>query len=164
MKYLTPMINGCTVLEVGSCGGKWTQYMLKAQHVICVDLNDEFFDYIKNHMPSDNITFYKTSGYELSGVGDRSVDFIFSMDTFVRIPKKFIFDYFKEFSRVLRYHGKICLHLPCNDMIGCTKRKFVDLSRDEIKKLCIDNGFNDFYIDDQTIKPGIILRVNYEEK
>ncbi len=159
--YLTPMINDCTVLEIGSCGGKWTQYMLNAQHIICVDLNDEFFNYIKGHIPCDNITFYKTSGNELAGIENHSVDFIFSMDTFVRIPKKSIFDYFKEFARVLRPGGKICLHLPCNDIPGSVERKFIDLSGGEIKTLCISNGFKDYDIDEQTIKHGIILKVNY---
>lgn len=161
--YLTPMINSCTVLEIGSGGGKWTQYMLKAHHIICVELSNVFFDYIKSHLPCDNISFYKTSGNELFGIEDHSVDFIFSMDTFPRIPKKLIFDYFKEFARVLKPDGKICLHLPCNDIPDSVERKFVDLSRDEIKDLCIKNGFENFDIDDQTINHGIILLVNYKK-
>lgn len=161
---LIPMINGCTVLEIGSGGGKWTQYMLEASHIICVDLIDEFFDYIRDHLRCDNITFYKTSGNELTGIQDHSVDFIFSMDALVRTPKNIITDYFKEFARVLRPGGKMMLHLPCSSIAGAVKRGFLHLSREEIKTLCISNGFKDFDIDDVTITHGVILRVGYARK
>jgi len=161
--YLLPFVgNSSTILELGSGGGKWTQYLLKAKHIICVDLVDESFDYIKAHLPYANITFYKTSGNELAGIRDHTVDFIFSMDTLVRVPKNFIFDYFKEFARVLEPNGKMCLHLPCNDIPGSVERKFVALSRDDIEALCISNGFKNFDVDYRAIKHGIILRVNYD--
>lgn len=159
--YLLPYLNKhCNILEIGSCGGKWTQFMLKANKIFCVDLNNEFFEYIKKKLPSTKIRFYKTSGNELKGIKDNSINLIFSMDTFVRIPKKFIFDYFKEFSRILKTNGKACIHLPCDDIPGSKERKFVNLSRKDIKKLCIDNEFKNFDIDDKVIKHGIILRIN----
>jgi SAM-dependent methyltransferase len=163
-EYLLPYINDRVVLEIGSGGGKWTQYMKSAQHIICVDLNDELFNYIKKHLPSEKITFYKTSGNELSGIADHSVDFIFSMDTFVRIPKEYIFDYFKEFARVLTPNGKICIHLPCSNIHGSVRHQFIDLSKKEIKKMCTDNGFKYFILDEDTLTHGIILKVNYAPK
>lgn len=160
-EYLIPEIGERAVMEIGSGGGKWTQYMLQAHQIICVDLIDEFFDYIRAHLPCANITFYRTSGNELAGVQDQSVDFIFSMDSLVRTPRHIIVDYFKEFARVLRPGGKMCLHLPCNDIPGSVERRFLDLSRDEIKTLCISNGLASFEIDDRTIAHGILLKVNY---
>lgn len=84
------------ILDLGCVGGKWTQYMLKAHRIFCVDLCDKFFNYIRKNLPCDNIKFYKTRGNELWGIEDNSIDFIFSMDALVRVKKKYI----RAYSRI----------------------------------------------------------------
>lgn len=160
-KYLLPFIKNKTVLELGCGGGKWVQFMLLADEIICVDLNEIFFDYIKEKIHSDKLTFYMTAGYELLNIKDKSVDLIFSMDTLVRVSRDNIKSYFKEFARVLKPSGKICLHLPCSDIKSSFDWHFTDLSLDEIKQLCKDSGFMNYQIDKDTIKHGVILRVGY---
>ena len=94
------------VLEIGSLGGKWTQYLLSAKKVIAVDINDYFVDYLtRKFYKSNNLEFYVSGGNELNGIEDNSVDMVFSMDTFSRVQKKYIWDYFREIGRILTDRG-----------------------------------------------------------
>ena len=54
-----------------------------------------------------NIAFYRTKEYELSGITGDSIDFIFSIDTLMRIEENYYEMYFKEFSRVFNVGGKL---------------------------------------------------------
>lgn len=161
-ELLLPFIGPATaILDLGCGGGKWTQYMLAAGRVHCVDLNDESFDYIRRKLPCGNVSFHKTGGGELGGIQDASIDFIFSMDVLVRTEKALLASYFSEFKRVLKGTGRMLLHLPCSDMPGSRSRRFVDLTRNEIRALCRRHGFENHALDDKTITHGVLLKINY---
>ena len=155
--YLLPGIKGAVVLEIGSGGAKWTQYMKQAKKVICVDLADEIFAYIKKRLKWKNLEFYKTSGSELRGVKSGSVDLAFSMDSLVRTSKPLLKNYFSEISRVLKVGGKICLHLPCDEAAGSRMRDFVKLSTKDIESYCRNNSLKIIDIDNRSITHGVIL-------
>lgn len=158
--YLIPYIKHSVVLEIGSGGGKWVQYMKLAKKIICVDLSDETLNYIKGKLGWKKLVFYKTVGDELYGIQEASVDFVFSIDSLVRIPKRGLSKYFNEIHRILVPNGKICLHLPCNEVPGSKNRGFTDISIEEIRKLCITHGFKISMIDKQNIEHGVILLAN----
>ena len=42
-----------TILEIGTLGGKWTNYMLNAKKIICVDINSYFIEFIKEKFESN---------------------------------------------------------------------------------------------------------------
>ena len=112
-RYLEPYVTPETVaLEIGAGGGRWTRYLLRAREVIVVDLNGEFFRYIESRFPEEagKLRFYETSGYELGGVEDESVDFVFSFGTFVHIDPEGIDAYLSEIWRVLRPGGIATIH------------------------------------------------------
>ena len=70
--------------------------MLHAKKIICVDINEYFIDYIKSNFPKEALrkfSFYVSSGNDLNGVKDCSCDLVFSMDSLVRVEKKFIYNY-----------------------------------------------------------------------
>lgn len=149
-----------TVLEIGSLGGKWTQYVLHARRIICVDINELGFAYIKKKFPQDNITFYLTRGDELTGIADNSVDLIFSFDTLVRVPKSYIARYFKEMSRVLTSGGRIYIHLPCLEKEVSRAKGFTRLTMAEIQKYCAINQFEQVVIDNDIIIHGVIVEAH----
>ena len=103
-------------------------------------------------------TFYETKGYELYGIDDGTFDFIFSMDTFVRVKKKFLMQYFKHFKRVLKNDGKMVIHLPCTASPNSGQNDFVGLHPDEITEMMISNDFKEFTFDFSTIKHGVLLK------
>jgi len=113
---LLPYIDGLTVLELGCLDGKWSQYIVpRAGRSVLVDLDERMKVLLRKRLGTDQFEFYQTSGSELSGIQDNSVDFVFSMDTLVRVRKPLIRRYFREFARVLGSDGKAVVHLPCRD-------------------------------------------------
>lgn len=154
MALVTPQT---TIVEIGSLGGKWTQYLLNAKKIICVDINDLGFAYIRQKLPSPNIEFYLGRGDELNGIASESVDVVFSMDTLVRCPKPCIRRYFRESHRVLKQGGRIFFHLPCTAVKESRDRGFVSLSLQEIECFNKEAGFKEATIDTQTIKHGVIV-------
>lgn len=103
--YIKPYVaTESVVLEIGAGGGRWTKYMLNAKEIIIVELNPEFFSYLKERF-KENISkfnFYKTSGYELDGIKTNYVDYIFTFGTFVHIDPEGIFTYLEHVKRVLK--------------------------------------------------------------
>lgn len=155
--YLLPKINNAVVLEIGSGGGKWTQYMRPARKIICVDLSREILDCVRERLGWNNLRYYETSGDELRGIKSNSIDFIFSMDALVRTPALALKRYFQEVTRVLKNNGEICLHLPCKDKTGSVARNFVKLSENDIKKYCRDNNLGIITLDRDNLAHGVIL-------
>jgi len=145
------------VLEVGVLGGKWTKYMLDAKKVIAVDINAEFTGYLRKKFPdASNMDFYVSQGYELAGIKDESVNLVFCMDTFTRVRKKWILNYFKEFERILVKGGAVVVHVPNDDLPVSRGRGFTSLDSCEIAKLCTKH-FTEFVIDSMTLKHGSVI-------
>ena len=112
-RYLEPYVTPDTVaLEIGSGGGRWTHYLLRARKVVVVELNPEFFGYLRERFPedADKLEFHETSGYEIPDVPDESIDFVFSFGTFVHIDPEDIDGYLGEIRRVLRPEGTATIH------------------------------------------------------
>ncbi len=146
-----------TVLEIGTLSGKWTQFMFSAKKIIAVDINKFFIEYLSRKYPQvKNIEFYVSSGNELKGIDSGSVDLVFSMDTFSRVKKQYIYDYFKEISRVLTRGGEAILFMPNNDLPISKDRGFTAITTKWIEKHA-KKYFSNFVIDSKTLKHGSIL-------
>jgi SAM-dependent methyltransferase len=112
-KYLEPYVTPETLaLEIGSGGGRWTRYLLRGRKVVVVELNSEFFPYLQERFAEDagKLECYETSGYEIGGIEDQSIDFVFSFGTFVHIDPDGIDAYLGEIKRVLRSGGTATIH------------------------------------------------------
>ncbi len=107
-RHLSPyMTADSVVLEIGPGGGRWTQFMIGAREIVLVELNKQFFRYLRKRFrkQKDKLRFYQTSGYELAGIDAGSIDFVFSFGTFVHIDPEGIDVYLGEIARVLRPGG-----------------------------------------------------------
>ena len=112
-RYLEPFVTPDTVaLEIGAGGGRWTRYLVRAREVVVVELNSEFFPYLESRFPdaAEKLRFYETSGCELAGIDDGSIDFVFSFGAFVHIDPDDIDAYLGEIRRVLRPGGIASIH------------------------------------------------------
>ena len=161
-EYFLPNITGNRVLEIGCLGGKWSKYFFEknASSVILVDLDKRVEVFLRNKFLNDTFQFYKTKGYELTGIPKNSIDFIFSMDCLGRCPKQYIKMYLNEFGRVLDKNGVVLLHLPCKESRVSVEKGFVNLSKKEIEVACDKNNWNHFDLDFDTIEHGVLLKVN----
>jgi SAM-dependent methyltransferase len=110
-RFLDPYFTaGATVLEIGSGGGRWTQYLARAAHLIVVEYNPESFAYLRQRFPDVRLTTYQTTGAELDGIAAGSVDFVFTFDVFVHLEPEVIGRYLREIDRVLRPDGVAVIH------------------------------------------------------
>lgn len=134
--YLAP---GQTIVEIGSGGGRWTQYLLRqARCVIAVELNPESFDYLARRFPeqADRLRFYPTTGYEMAGILTGSIDFVFSFDVLVHVEPEGIGQYLAEAERVLRPGGRAVLHYGDVDKpIACANPGFSRMTRARMEAL-----------------------------
>jgi SAM-dependent methyltransferase len=111
-RYLQPHVTPeSVVMEIGPGGGRWTQFLISAREVILVELNAQFFPYLRKRFRRQRrkLHFYETSGYELGGIEDGTVEFVFSFGTFVHIDPDGIDEYLGEIVRVLRPGGTTTL-------------------------------------------------------
>lgn len=110
-RFIAPyLVPGGTTVEIGSGGGRWTQYLIDAGRLIVVEYNPESFDYLRARFPGLEFTPYPTSGYEMSGIASESADFAFTFDVFVHVEPEGIQAYLHEIERVLRPGGIAVVH------------------------------------------------------
>jgi len=70
------------VLEIGALSGKWIEFIAPAKKIIAVDIGQFFEKYLlSRYSEYNNLECYVSSGDELNGIGDSTVDLVFSMDT-----------------------------------------------------------------------------------
>jgi SAM-dependent methyltransferase len=148
-RYLEPYVSPDAVaLEIGAGGGRWTHYLLSAREVVVVELNSEFFPYLENRFPeaAHKFRFYETSGYEIGGVEDDSIDFVFSFGTFVHIDPDGIDAYLTEIRRVLRPGAVATIHYADRSKKFFAGRPpgyggFSDMDAEKMEKLLGKHGF-----------------------
>lgn len=110
-RFIEPYaVPGGTVVEIGSGGGRWTQYLLDAGHLTVVEYNPESFAYLRARFPALAFTPYRTSGYEMRGVASASADFVFTFDVFVHVEPDGIQAYLHEIERVLKPGAAAVVH------------------------------------------------------
>jgi ubiquinone/menaquinone biosynthesis C-methylase UbiE len=110
-RFIEPyFVHGNTVLEIGAGGGRWTQYFRDAGELFIVEFNPESFDYLRQRFPDLRFTPYQTSGYEMAGVPNASVDLVFTFDVFVHLEPEGIQAYLIEIERVLKPGGVAVVH------------------------------------------------------
>ncbi len=117
-EFVRPFVRPDSVaLEIGPGGGRWTEILLPCREIFLVELNPEFFPYLKGRFPQavERLRFYQTEGYELNGVECSAVDFVFSFGTFVHIEAEGIAGYLSEIERVLVTRGTAVIQYSAKD-------------------------------------------------
>jgi SAM-dependent methyltransferase len=112
-EVLLPTIpEGGTVLEIGPGGGRWSVVLQpRADRLILVDVAQRPLDLVAERLTeADNVDYVLTSGSALAGVGDASVDAVWSFDVFVHVAPADQAGYLAEIARVLRAGGVAAIH------------------------------------------------------
>lgn len=110
-RFITPYVaKSKTALEIGSGGGRWTQYMLGFDRVFCVDINREMFHYLLERFGGrPELAFCETDGTTFPHIGRRSVDYVFSFGTFVHLDPPIIEGYLNNLRPLLTPGATIVL-------------------------------------------------------
>ena len=105
---------GGTVVEIGPGGGRWS-VLLAARHerLVLVDVAQRPLDLVAERLReegAENVEYVLTDGSTIAGVGDASVDAVWSFDVFVHVAPPDQAGYLGEIARVLRPGGVAAIH------------------------------------------------------
>jgi SAM-dependent methyltransferase len=110
---LLPTIpTGGTAVEIGAGGGRWSEVLVaRAQRTILVDVTPAVLELCRERLGErDDVEYRVSSGCDLPGVEDGSVDAIWSFDVFVHVAPVDQAGYLDEIARVLRPGGVAAIH------------------------------------------------------
>ncbi len=100
------------VLEIGSGAGRWSAALQpRARRLILVDITERTLALCRERFAAvDNVQFVLSSGNDLPGIPDASVDAIWSFDVFVHVAPVDQAAYLAEVQRVLAPGGVALIH------------------------------------------------------
>jgi SAM-dependent methyltransferase len=103
---------GGTVVEIGAGGGRWSEVLVeRAQRTILVDVTPAVLELCRERLGErEDVEYRLSSGADLPGVEDRSVDAVWSFDVFVHVAPVDQAGYLDEIARVLRPGGIAAIH------------------------------------------------------
>jgi ubiquinone/menaquinone biosynthesis C-methylase UbiE len=103
---------GCTVVEIGPGGGRWSVLLApRSERLVLVDVAQRPLDLVAERLrDAGNVEYVLTDGAALTGVADTSVDAVWSFDVFVHIAPGDQAGYLAEIARVLRPGGVAAIH------------------------------------------------------
>ena len=84
--------------------------MLGFRRLYVVDYYGDLLEEVKKHVRKPNIEFIKNNGTDFPGIGDRSVNYLFSLGTFVHLDEHVIQTYLSNMKRILKAGGNVVIH------------------------------------------------------
>lgn len=160
-RFLTPHLGADTVaVEIGSGGGRWTQFMVACRRLYCVEFNPEMFGYLADRFPGrPSLVFVRTSGVDMPGVPLSGIDFVFSYGVLVHLEAEQLGPYFRTIAAVLRPGGQACLHVAnAGKPAGRAKDGFADTDLACITELVAAAGLDLAEVDDETLPHSTMIR------
>jgi len=110
-RYVLPYVNAeQSAVEIGPGGGRWTRYMLGFRRLYVVDYYGDLLEEVKKHVRKPHIEFIKNNGTDFPGIGDRSVNYLFSFGTFVHLDEHVIQTYLSNMKRIHKAGGNVVIH------------------------------------------------------
>lgn len=159
-RFLTPYVNADHVaLEIGSGGGRWTQYLLPFQEVICVELNPEMFGYLIDRFDAPAHLNYVTShGSDIPFVPENHVDFAMTFGVFVHLDLEIIEGYVASLEKVIKPGGRFVSQFSNKAKPEAAQNPdFSDNSPDKMSALLGRYGFEVADLDDEIMSHSSII-------
>ena len=159
-RFINPYVGkNVTALEIGSGGGRWTQYLLPCKKIYCVELNPEMFVYLKKRFPGEkHIRYIQTGGSDFPGIPDQAISFAFTFGTFVHLDIEIIRNYILNMTRIMQHDGKISIQFS-NKKKEMAKNNpdFSDNGPDKMVPLLEECNFDVVEVDDDLLPHSTIL-------
>jgi SAM-dependent methyltransferase len=103
---------GAVTLEIGPGGGRWSEVLAEhSSRLVLVDVSKRPLELCQARLGENAaITYVQSSGSDLPGVKDGSIEAVWSFDVFVHVAPRDQADYLTEIARVLVPGGVAVLH------------------------------------------------------
>jgi SAM-dependent methyltransferase len=103
---------GVAVLEIGPGGGRWSEALSqRASTLVLADVSERPLELCRERFAgNDRIGYVLSSGSDLPGVEDGSIDAVWSFDVFVHVAPRDQAAYLTEIARVLAPDGVAVIH------------------------------------------------------
>lgn len=103
---------GGVVLEIGPGAGRWSEVLLqRAARLVLVDVSERPLELCRDRFAGDErLECILSSGSDLPGIQDGSIDAVWSFDVFVHVAPSDQAAYLKEIARVLVPGGLAVIH------------------------------------------------------
>lgn len=103
---------GVAVLEIGPGAGRWSGVLHeRASRLVLVDVSERPLELCRQRFGADgNVDYVLSSGSDLPGVADASVDAVWSFDVFVHVAPRDQAAYLGEVARTLAPGGVAVIH------------------------------------------------------
>lgn len=163
-RFIVPFTGkGVSCLEIGSGGGRWTQYLQDCERVYCVELNPEMLEYLKLRFPdAKNFRFVQTVGSDFPGIPDNSIDFVFSFGVLVHLDFRIIKDYITNLVPLLRMDARISIQFSNKQKpMARDNPDFSDNNPEKMTALLEDNGFHVEECDDLLLPHSTVISARY---
>src|SRR6059058_2333033 len=100
------------ILEIGPGYGRWTHYLKDyCERLLIVDRASECIEACRTRFAAEaKVTGYVNQGGSLDMIPDRSIDFVFSFDVFVHIPREVLERYMAELARTMKIGARGFIH------------------------------------------------------
>ncbi|MFA6098844.1 MAG: ATP-binding cassette domain-containing protein [Patescibacteria group bacterium] len=142
------------VLEIGVGVGRILKYIgYRAKKIIGIDVSQEYLNQARVNFKKDrqikSFELFITNGCRIP-VGDKQINLVYSINTFLHLQKIDIISYIQEAKRVLIKDGTLYMVMPnelsdyykTSELAGFTHR----YSQQEIKEMMMAGGFNKYKI------------------
>ena len=153
-------------MEIAPGFGRWTHYLKDyCQGLWAIDPLSECIEACSRRFAAEShVHCYLNDGRSLSMIPDASVDFVFSFDSFVHLPREIIEAYLSELARTLKIGGKGFIHhsnlgayadslsdrvpepmrkiLRKIKILDCEYHRNPTMSADVFRSLCARTGLN----------------------
>lgn len=101
-----------TILEIAPGFGRWTDYLRKhCQQLHVVDPDGRCIEACRRRFADDSrLSYHVNDGRSLAMVDDRSIDFVFSFDSLVHVPRELVEAYLRQLGDKLKDDGVGFIH------------------------------------------------------
>ena len=109
---LSNLPDDAVALEIGPGAGRWSVRLRQSsRQLLLVDVSERPLELCRARFADDpGVSYLLNDGSNLPGVGDRSVDFVWSFDAFVHIAPVDQKRYVYELARVMRPGARAVIH------------------------------------------------------
>jgi len=143
--FVIPYVNKNHIaIEIGSGGGRWTQYLLNFKKVFCVEFNQNMFQYLIDRFGTKtNLSFCLTNGTDFPGIAKDSIDYAFSFGTFVHLDNNLIKEYLVNLRQVMKKDSNVVIqYSEKTKPLAARKPGFSNTTAKIMRKLVLDSGFS----------------------